>query len=102
MHDMDNALDRISELTAVNYKKIAVLGARTMVLGEFHAAVLPHLTAMQRVAISESFREAIEDTMALMDDVPLPAEYHSALLELTNAILAALRQIPPAETTGWQ
>jgi hypothetical protein len=28
--------------------------------------------------------------MSLMDDVPLPAEYHSAMLELTNAILATL------------
>jgi hypothetical protein len=25
--------------------------------------------------------------MTLMDDVPLPAEYHSAMLELTNSIL---------------
>jgi hypothetical protein len=36
------------------------------------------------VAISRSFREGIEDAMALMDDVALPAEYHSALLEFTN------------------
>ena len=87
---MDNALDQIAELAAANRKKVAVLAARAMVLGEFRAAVLPHLTAMQRVAISATFREGIEDAMALMDDVPLPAEYHSALLELTNAILATL------------
>jgi hypothetical protein len=30
--------------------------------------------------------------MSPMDDVVLPAEYHSALLQLTNAILAALGQ----------
>lgn len=30
--------------------------------------------------------------MSLMDDVALPAEYHSTLLELTNAILTALAQ----------
>jgi len=32
--------------------------------------------------------------MSLMDDLALPAEYHSALLELTNAILASLGQEP--------
>jgi hypothetical protein len=30
--------------------------------------------------------------MSLMDDMALPAEYHSALLEAANAIFAALGQ----------
>jgi hypothetical protein len=57
-------------------------------------AVLPHLTPLQRVEITRSFREGIEDALSLMDDVALPAEYHSALLELTNSILAALSREP--------
>lgn len=65
-----------------------------MVLGKFLEAVLPHLTTVQRAAATRSFRQGIEDVMALMDDVALPAEYHSALLELTNAILAALSHEP--------
>ena len=73
---------------------MAVLGARTMVLGKFHDAVLPHLTPLQRVDVIRSFRLGIEDAMSRMDDVALPAEYHSALLELTNSILAALSRAP--------
>jgi hypothetical protein len=96
MLNMENALDRVAELAAANSKQVAVLGARSMVWSVFGAAVLPHLTAIQRVAISDSFREGIEDGMALMDDVALPAEYHSALLVLTNAILADLSRDPPA------
>ena len=65
-----------------------------MVLGKFLEAALPELTSLQRVEITRSFREGIEDALALMDDVALPAEYHSALLELTNSILAALSRAP--------
>lgn len=65
-----------------------------MVLGKFHDAVLPHLTPLQRVDVIRSFRLGIEDAMSRMDDVALPAEYHSALLELTNSILAALSREP--------
>jgi hypothetical protein len=88
--DMGNRLDRTPELIADSSTKIAVLGARALVLGQFHAAVWPYLTAQQRVVISQSFREGIEDAMASMDDVALPAEFHSALLELTNTILVTL------------
>ena len=65
-----------------------------MVLGKFLEAVLPHLTTLQRVEITQSFRQGIEEALSLMDDVALPAEYHLALLELTNAILATLGQGP--------
>jgi hypothetical protein len=47
---------------------------------------------LQRVEVTRSFRQGIEEAMSLMDDVALPAEYHSALLELTKVILAALGQ----------
>jgi hypothetical protein len=88
---MDNKLVRAPELAADGSTKIAVLGARALVLSQFHAAAWPYLTAQQRVVISQSFREGIEDAMASMDDVGLPAEFHAALLELTNTILSTLR-----------
>ncbi len=92
---MDNAnevLSQMSKLVTAHTKTMGALGARTMVLGKFFDVVLPHLTTLQRVEVSRSFRQGIEDAMSLMDDVALPAEYHSALLELTNTILAALGQ----------
>jgi hypothetical protein len=64
-------------------------------LGKFHEAVLPYFTTPQRAAITTSFRQGVEDAMGLMDDVALPAEYHSALLELTNTILAPLGRERP-------
>jgi hypothetical protein len=89
-----DALGKMSEVVTANTKAVSFLGARTMVLGKFLEAALPHLTPLQRVEITRSFREGIEDALSLMDDVALPAEYHSALLELTNSILAALSQAP--------
>lgn len=90
MNNADEALMQMSRLVAANTKTTSILGARAMVLGKFFDAVLPYLTKPQFVEITSSFRQCIDDTMSLMDDVPLTAEYHSSLLELTNAILAAL------------
>jgi len=45
---------------------------------------LPQLTTLQRGEVSRSFRQGIEDAVSLMDDAMLPAEYHSAILALTN------------------
>ncbi len=92
MSNTDNVLGQVVDLVAANTKKMGVLGARTMVLGKFLEATLPHLTTLQRVEITRSFRQGIEDGLSMMDDLALPAEYHSALLELTNAILTALGQ----------
>jgi hypothetical protein len=92
---LDNAnevLGRMSELVTANMKTMSMLGARAMVLGKFLDAALPQLTTLQRAEVTRSFRQGIEDAMSCMDDVPLPSEYHSALLELTRTILAALDQ----------
>jgi hypothetical protein len=45
---------------------------------------------LQRIEVTRSFRQGIEEAMSLMDDVPLPTEYHSTMLKLTNTIIAAL------------
>jgi hypothetical protein len=95
LNDTDKVLDQVVELVAANTKKMGALGARALVLGKFFEAALPSLTTSQRVEITRSFRQGIEDALAMTDDVALPAEYHSALLELTNAILTALGQQPP-------
>jgi hypothetical protein len=94
LNNTDDVLAQVVELMAANTKKMGALGARAMVLGKFLEAVLPHLTTLQRIEITGAFRQGIEEAMSLMDDVALPAEYHSALLDLTNAILAALGQRP--------
>jgi hypothetical protein len=94
LNNTDDVLAQVVELMAANTKKMGALGARAMVLGKFLEAVLPHLTTLQRIEITGAFRQGIEEAMSLMDDVALPAEYHSALLDLTNAILAALGQQP--------
>lgn len=86
----DDLLGRISAVLAANTRAVSVLGARAIVLGKFLEAVLPHLTLLQRAEVALSFRIGIEDAMAMTDDVALPAEYHSTLLEVTNAILVAV------------
>ncbi len=90
MNNVDALLSQMNELVTANTKTTSLLGARTMVMGAFFDAVLPHLTAAQRVEVNRSFRCAIEDAMSKMDDLPLPGDYHSTLLQLTNAVLASL------------
>jgi hypothetical protein len=90
LDDASAVLHQMDKLVTANTKTMGALGARTMVLGKFLDAALPCLTTGQRVEVSESFRRGIEDAMCQMDDVVLPAEYHSAVLDLTNAIFAAL------------
>jgi hypothetical protein len=92
MNKVDEALVHLSTLVTTNTKAMGTLSARNMVLGCFFDVVLTHLTTAQRGNISMSFRRGIEDILSLMDDVPLPAEYHTSLLELTNTILASLNQ----------
>ncbi|WP_242540486.1 hypothetical protein [Trinickia mobilis] len=59
-------------------------------MSKFLDAALQHLTASQCTEIMKSFRCGIEDAMLLMDDVALPAAYHSTLLDQTNLLLAKL------------
>jgi hypothetical protein len=85
-------LDRMNEFVTANTTAMSTLGARVMVLGKFLDAALPHLTVLQRVAVTRSFRQGVEDAMAQMDDMALATAYHSTLDELTHTILAALRE----------
>jgi hypothetical protein len=95
MNNANDVLGQMSKLVTANSKTTGILGARAMVLGKFLEVVVPHLTTLQCVEVTKSFRHGIGDAMSLMDDVTLPAEYHSSLLELTNSILAALSKESP-------
>ena len=86
----DALIEHLSKIVTVNTRTISTLGARAMVLGKFLDAVLPRLTTVQRAETAKSFRHGIEETMSLMDEVLVPVECHSELLELTNTILANL------------
>jgi hypothetical protein len=80
LNDNDDVLTQMRRLVTANTKTMSSLGTRAMVLGKSFDAVIPQLTSEQRARTAESFRHCIEGVMALMDDMPLPAEYHSALL----------------------
>lgn len=73
-----------------NGETLARFGARVEVMSVLLDVTLPHLTAAQRIGITKLFRHGIEETMSLMDDMPMPAEYRSTLLEQTNMFLAIL------------
>jgi hypothetical protein len=95
LENANEALGKMAGLVTSNMKTMSMLGARAMVLGKFLDAALPQFTALQRVEVTRSFRQGIEDVMSRMDDVALPDEYHSELLELTNTILAELGREAP-------
>jgi hypothetical protein len=82
----------MSKLTTHSTEISTTLGARALVLGAFAEAAIPALTNAQCNSVSEIFKRAIEDIMAMMDDVSLPGQFHSTLLDLTNSLLATLRQ----------
>ena len=92
MKNADEALSDMSRLVTTNTKTMGMLSAQAIVLGQFFDAALPQLTILQRGEVTRSFRQGIEDVLSLTDDVALPADYHSALLQLTNSILVALGQ----------
>jgi hypothetical protein len=94
LNDATDSLGKMSQVVAANTQAVSLFGARAMVFGKFFDAVLPHLTTLQRIEITMSFRQGIESTLSATDNVALPADYRSALLRLTNAILAALGQEP--------
>ena len=60
LNNVKDVVNQVVELVADNAKKMAVLGARTMVLGKFHDAVLPHLTPLQRVEVIDHFDRALK------------------------------------------
>ncbi len=91
MNNVTEALDELSNLVNVRTKTMGVLAARALVLGKFFDGVMPHLTLSQRSKVSEAFRDGMEDVASMMEGVPLPAEYYSAMRELKDTIFASLK-----------
>jgi hypothetical protein len=82
-----HALQSLATQAKENTVNLSSLAAKTVAFQSFIEAALPLLTASQSMAIAHVFRQKIEDVMALMDDVALPAEYHATLLDKTNELL---------------
>jgi hypothetical protein len=80
----------MAELLKENSRAVSALSARVMVFRKFFDASMPHFTTSQRAAITPDFRRCIEDLLSHMDDVAMPVEFQTSLLESTNSILAAL------------
>lgn len=91
LNNPDALLQSLTDLLMSNGKAVSRFGAQVVVMRKFIDATFPLLTATQREEIAKAFRHGIEDTMSLMDDLPLPAEYHSTLLEQTNTLLNMLQ-----------
>ncbi|SDI57072.1 hypothetical protein SAMN04487926_119105 [Paraburkholderia steynii] len=90
LNDIDSLMESLATSVASNGNAVSRFGARVVVMSKFIDATFPQLTATQCVEIIRQFRQGIEDSLSLMDDMPLPGEYHSTLLEQTNNLLTAL------------
>ncbi|WP_118183443.1 hypothetical protein [Paraburkholderia phosphatilytica] len=84
-------IEALVEQARKNTASLSTLAAKAVAYQTFVEAVLPMLTAAQTVDLSMRFQQRIEDVMAVMDDIALPADYHATLLAKTNELLAALR-----------
>jgi hypothetical protein len=71
---------------------VSRLGAKNVVLVRLIDAVIPLLSTAQCRDAMAVFRETIEDVMALMDDQVLPPDYHSTILNETNACIEILEK----------
>jgi hypothetical protein len=94
LNNTDALLQSLTTLVMSNGKAVSRFGAQVMVMRNFIDVALPHLTTTQRAEIAKAFRQGIENAMSLMDDISLPADYHSTLLEQTNALLNVLQTSP--------
>ena len=70
-------LGEMTRVVTSNTTAISRLGAQAMVFGKLLDSALSRLTGSLRVEVTRSFRLGIEDALSMMDDLPLPAEYHS-------------------------
>jgi hypothetical protein len=90
LNNTDALLKSLNTFLTSNGDTLARFGARVAVMSVLLDVTLPKLTLAQCVEITKLFRDGIEDTLSLMDDIPVPGEYRSTLLEQTNLFLAIL------------
>jgi hypothetical protein len=84
-------LEALVEQARKNTASLSTLAAKAVAYQTFIESALPMLTGAQSAALAMRFQQRIEEVMALMDDIVLPAGYHDVLLAKTNELLASLR-----------
>ncbi|GLU33640.1 hypothetical protein WKR88_02950 [Trinickia caryophylli] len=89
-NETESLVTRLLSFADLTHDMVSRFGAELMIQTQFIEAVLPNLNSIQRRQVATTFRQGIEHVMAYTDDVPMPAEYHAALLKRANALLEAL------------
>ncbi|HDR9504448.1 MULTISPECIES: hypothetical protein [Burkholderia cepacia complex] len=100
-----DTLEALIRIVATNGEALSRFGGWLAVLYKFVDAALPQFTASQRADVARLLRQGIENIMSITDDVEMPAEYHTALLDQANILLAALEGRPghsKASPTSWR
>jgi hypothetical protein len=83
-------LHSMTALVSAHGKAISRFGASVVVMTKFVEAVLPQLSTAQIERTIQSFRAQVGEAMAVADDVLLPGEYRTTLIEQANVLLARL------------
>ncbi|SDE27556.1 hypothetical protein [Paraburkholderia lycopersici] len=83
-------LHSMTALVSAHGKAISRFGANVVVMTKFVEAVLPQLSAAQIERTIQAFRAQLGEAMAVADDVMLPGDYRTTLIEQANVLLARL------------
>jgi hypothetical protein len=83
-------LHSMTALVSAHGKAISRFGASVVVMTKFVEAVLPQLSTAQIERTIQAFRAQVGEAMAVADDVLLPGEYRTTLIEQANVLLARL------------
>ena len=83
-------LHSMTALVSAHGKAISRFGASVVVMTKFVEAVLPQLSAAQIESTILAFRALLGEAMTVADDVLLPGDYRTTLIEQANMLLARL------------
>ncbi|HEY4803432.1 MAG TPA: hypothetical protein VIH96_12525 [Paraburkholderia sp.] len=83
-------LHSMTALVSAHGKAISRFGASVVVMTKFVEAVLPQLSAAQVERTIQAFRAHVGEAMAVADDVLLPGEYRTTLIEQANVLLSRM------------
>ncbi len=85
-------IDSLKKLSESNSRGVSNFGGKVVALTRFADTVIPLLSEAQRREVLALFRLQIEEAMSMTDDMPMPPEYHAALLKQTNWLLESLER----------
>lgn len=83
-------LHSMTALVSAHGKAISRFGASVVVMTKFVEAVLPQLSAAQIESTILAFRALLGEAITVADDVLLPGDYRTTLIEQANMLLARL------------